>query len=50
MEERYGAGSSKMGVATKLVKQVMRESSDILVTLYQGRVLVQALVLQWNHP
>lgn len=50
MEERYGKGSSKMGVATKLVKQVIQESNAALVELYGGKVLVQALVLEWNHP
>ena len=50
MEQRYGKGSSKMGVATELVKQVIQESSDALVKLYGGQVLVQALVLEWNRP
>lgn len=49
VEERYGKGSSKMGVATELVKQVIQESSDALVEVYGGKVLVQALVLEWNH-
>lgn len=50
MEKRYGKGSSKMGVANELVKQVIQESSDVLVELYDGQVLVQALVLEWNQP
>ena len=39
-----------MGVAVDLVKQVIQESSKALVELYDGQVLVQALVLEWNHP
>lgn len=50
MEGRYGKQPSKMSVATELVKQVIQESSNALVELYGGRVLVQALVLEWNHP
>lgn len=50
MEERYGAGSGQIGVASKLVKQVIQGSSDALVKLYEGRVLVQALVLEWERP
>ena len=50
MEQRYGAGSNKMGVAVKLVKQVIQDSNEALVKLYNGRVLVQGLVLEWNHP
>lgn len=50
MEERYGAGSSEMGVASELVKQVIQDSNKALVELYDGRVLVQALVLEWQHP
>ena len=50
MEERYGVGSSKMGVASELVRQVIEESSKALVELYEGRVLVQALLLEWDHP
>lgn len=50
MEQRYGAGSSEVGVATELVKQVIQESNKVFVDLYDGRVLVQALVLQWNKP
>ena len=50
MEKRYGKQSDKMDVAAGLVKQVILESSDALVKLYNGRVLVQALVLEWDYP
>ena len=50
MEERYGAGSTKMDVAAELVKQVIQETNEALVMLYNGRILVQALVLEWEHP
>ncbi len=50
MEERYGKGSSKMAVASELVKRVIQESTAALVELYNGRVLVQALVLEWQQP
>lgn len=50
MEDRYGIGSSKMGVASELVKQVIQESNKALIEVYNGQVLVQALVLEWNHP
>lgn len=50
MEDRYGAGSSKMAVASELVKQVIQETNKALVGHYKGRVLVQALVLEWNRP
>lgn len=50
MEEHYGKQSDKMSVAIAMVKQVIQESSDALVDLYDGQVLVQALVLEWNHP
>ncbi len=50
MEERYGKGSSKMAVASELVKQVIQESTAALVDVYGGRVLVQALVLEWDKP
>ena len=50
MEKRYGKGSSKMGVASELVKRVIQESSAKLVKFYNGQVLVQALVLEWNRP
>jgi len=50
IEARYGKGSSKMGVASELVKKVIEESSKALVRLYDGQVLVQALVLEWDKP
>ena len=50
MEDRYGKGSSKMAVASELVKRVIQESTTALVELYDGRVLVQALVLEWDQP
>ena len=50
MEKRYGVASSKMEVVTELVKQIMLESTKTLVSLYNGKVLVQALVLQWDKP
>ena len=50
MEDRYGKRSSKMAFASELVKRVIQESSKALVELYDGRILVQALVLEWNHP
>jgi len=39
-----------MGVASELVKKVIEESSKALVRLYDGQVLVQALVLEWDKP
>lgn len=50
MERQYGSESSKMAVATKLVKQVIQEANSVLVQIYNGQILVQALVMQWNHP
>jgi len=50
MEKKYGAKSDKMAVVTGLVKKVVQESTKTLVSLYNGKVLVQALVLQWDKP
>ena len=50
LELRYGAGSSKMGVATQLVKETIAEVTKKLVSLYSDRILIQALVLEWDYP
>ncbi len=49
MEKKYGT-SPKMAVVMELTKKVIQESTSTLVSLYDGKVLVQALVLQWNKP
>ena len=39
-----------MAAASSLVREVVQESSAALVDLYDGRVLVQALILEWDKP
>ena len=50
LEIRYGAGSSKMAAATQLVKDTITEATKKLVALYDEKILVQALVLEWEYP
>ena len=50
MEKKYAAKSNKMALVTELVKKVIQESTKTLVSVYNGKVLVQALVLQWEKP
>ncbi len=50
VESRYGAGSSKAKLAAKLVKDTIFKASQQLVSLYNQRILVQALVLEWDYP
>ena len=50
LEVRYGAGSSKMVAATQVVKDTIAEVTKKLVSLYNGRILIQALVLEWDYP
>lgn len=50
LEVRYGAGSSKVAAATQLVKNTIAEVTKKLVNLYNEKILVQALVLEWDYP
>ena len=50
MESRYGAGSSKAKLAARLVKDTIVKTSQQLVSLYNNRIIVQALVLEWDYP
>ena len=68
LELKYGVGSEKVGVATKLIQSTINKVRNFfwflkkkavkiffqvtkdLVGLYDGKILVQALVLEWNFP
>ena len=50
LEVHYGAGSSKVAAATQLVKDTITEVTKKLVSLYNEKILVQALVLEWDYP
>ena len=67
LELKYGVGSNKVKVATKLVENTIKKVSvgsglsgflvtllaqvtEELVSLYNGKILVQALVLEWDFP
>ncbi|CAI8011416.1 Renin receptor [Geodia barretti] len=50
LELKYGVGSEKVLVATKLVQSTIQKVTKDLVGLYDGKILVQALVLEWNFP
>ena len=50
LEVRYGAGSSKVAVATQLVKDTITQVTEKLVSLYNEKILIQALVLEWEYP
>jgi renin receptor len=67
LELKYGVGSNKVKVATKLVEDTIKKVSvgsglsgffvtllaqvtEELVSLYNGKILVQALVLEWDFP
>ena len=50
MEERYGASSTKSDLAAQLVRETIKEATEQLVKIYDGKILVQALVLAWEYP
>jgi renin receptor len=50
LEVKYGVGSEKVKAAAKLVEATIKKVTEDLVTLYDGKILVQALVLEWNYP
>ena len=39
-----------MAVATKVVKDTIAQVTKKLVSLYDEKILVQALVLEWEYP
>lgn len=50
LEIRYGAGSSKMAAAAQVVKDTIAQVTKKLVSLYDEKILIQALVLEWDYP
>lgn len=50
LELKYGVGSGKVKVAAKLVEATVKKVTEELVSLYDGKILVQALVLEWDFP
>ena len=50
VELKYGEGSEQLKLAVQLVKDCIATATKDLVAIYNGRVLVQGVVLEWEYP
>ncbi len=50
MEKKYGVGSTKARTAGQLVQETIQRLVTDLVALYDGKILIQALALEWEYP